>query len=101
MKAASRLHRLKVRDRHRRGVFHWHGATATHGMRHLAIWEFVDGSGGKLGEHVSDGEYLAEAATDRRNRLFEAAGFALDRVTENPRGQSVTEVIPALPRARN
>jgi quercetin dioxygenase-like cupin family protein len=46
------------------GVFHWHGATATQGMRHLAIWEFVEGSGGELGEHVSDEEYLAEAATD-------------------------------------
>ncbi len=46
------------------GVFHWHGATATQGMRHLAIWKFVDGSGGELGEHVSDEEYLAEALTD-------------------------------------
>jgi len=42
------------------GVFHWHGATATQGMRHLAVWRFVDGSGGELGEHVSDEEYLAE-----------------------------------------
>jgi quercetin dioxygenase-like cupin family protein len=46
------------------GVFHWHGATATQGMRHLAVWEFVDGSGGELGEHVSDAEYLAESPTD-------------------------------------
>jgi quercetin dioxygenase-like cupin family protein len=46
------------------GVFHWHGATATQAMRHLAVWEFVDGSGGELGEHVSDVEYLAEAASD-------------------------------------
>jgi quercetin dioxygenase-like cupin family protein len=46
------------------GVFHWHGATATQAMRHLAVWEFVDGSGGELGEHVSDEEYLAEAASD-------------------------------------
>jgi quercetin dioxygenase-like cupin family protein len=45
-------------------VFHWHGATATQGMRHLAVWEFVDGSGGELGEHVSDDEYLAESASD-------------------------------------
>lgn len=40
------------------GVFHWHGATATQGMRHIAVWEFVEGSGGELGEHVSDEEYL-------------------------------------------
>jgi quercetin dioxygenase-like cupin family protein len=41
------------------GVAHWHGATPTHAMSHLAIWEFVDGSGGELFEHVSDEEYLA------------------------------------------
>jgi quercetin dioxygenase-like cupin family protein len=46
------------------GVFHWHGATATQSLRHLAVWEFVDGSGGELGEHVSDEEYLAEGAAD-------------------------------------
>jgi quercetin dioxygenase-like cupin family protein len=46
------------------GVFHWHGATATQGMRHLAVWEFVDGSGGELGEHVSDEEYLGDTGED-------------------------------------
>lgn len=47
------------------GVAHWHGATTTHSMSHLAIWEFVDGSGGELFEHVGDEEYLAPpAATD-------------------------------------
>ena len=46
------------------GVFHWHGATATQDMRHIAVWEFVDGSGGELGAHVSDEEYLAEPAED-------------------------------------
>ena len=42
------------------GVFHWHGATATNAMSHLAVWEFVNGSGGELMEHVSDAEYLAD-----------------------------------------
>jgi len=46
------------------GVFHWHGATATQGLRHIAVWEFVDGSGGELGEHVTDAEYLAEPADE-------------------------------------
>ena len=46
------------------GVVHWHGATPTHAMSHLAIWEFVDGSGGELFEHVSDEDYLAPAAND-------------------------------------
>ena len=42
------------------GVVHWHGATATNAMSHLAVWEFVNGSGGELMEHVSDAEYLAD-----------------------------------------
>lgn len=46
------------------GVFHWHGATTTHGMRHLAVWAFVEGNGGELTEHVSDADYLAEPAGD-------------------------------------
>ncbi len=43
------------------GVFHWHGATPTTSLSHLAVWEFVDGSGGELAEHVGDEEYLAGA----------------------------------------
>jgi quercetin dioxygenase-like cupin family protein len=46
------------------GVAHWHGATPTLAMSHLAIWQFVDGSGGELMEHVSDEDYLAPAATE-------------------------------------
>lgn len=46
------------------GVAHWHGATPTQAMSHLAIWQFVDGSGGELMEHVSDEDYLAPAATE-------------------------------------
>jgi quercetin dioxygenase-like cupin family protein len=47
------------------GVAHWHGATPTHAMSHLAIWQFVDGSGGELMEHVSDADYLAEPVATR------------------------------------
>jgi quercetin dioxygenase-like cupin family protein len=46
------------------GVAHWHGATPTQAMSHLAIWQFVDGSGGELMEHVSDEEYLGPVATE-------------------------------------
>ena len=46
------------------GVVHWHGATTTNAMSHLAVWQFVDGSGGDLFEHVSDKDYLAEPAAD-------------------------------------
>ena len=42
------------------GVAHWHGATPTSAMSHLAVWEFVGGSGGELMEHVSNAEYLAD-----------------------------------------
>lgn len=44
------------------GVFHWHGATTESGMSHLAVWQFVDGSGGDIGEHVTDEVYLAAPA---------------------------------------
>ena len=46
------------------GVEHWHGATPTTSLSHLAVWEFVDGSGGELFEHVSDEAYLAPAANE-------------------------------------
>lgn len=46
------------------GVFHWHGATDTRSLSHLAVWEFLDGSGGELQEHVSDADYLSEAAPE-------------------------------------
>ena len=46
------------------GVFHWHGATDTRLLSHIAVWEFLDGSGGELQEHVSDADYLSEAASE-------------------------------------
>jgi quercetin dioxygenase-like cupin family protein len=46
------------------GVAHWHGATTTNAMSHLAVWQFVDGSGGEVFEQVSDEVYLAEPAAD-------------------------------------
>jgi len=46
------------------GVVHWHGATTTNAMSHLAVWEFVDGSGGEMMEHVTEEDYLSEPAED-------------------------------------
>jgi quercetin dioxygenase-like cupin family protein len=46
------------------GVFHWHGGTATQTMSHIAVWEFVDGSGGEFDRLVSDEEYLSEVGTN-------------------------------------
>ena len=38
---------------------HWHGATPTTGMTHIAIQEALDGKFIEWMEHVSDAEYLA------------------------------------------
>lgn len=43
---------------------HWHGATATTGMSHIAIQEALNGSPVNWLEKVSDEEYLAEIAKD-------------------------------------
>ena len=40
------------------GEKHWHGATATTAMTHLAIQEAVNGSPVDWMEHVTDGQYL-------------------------------------------
>lgn len=39
------------------GVKHWHGATATTGMSHIAIQEVLDGKNVEWMEHVSDEQY--------------------------------------------
>ena len=39
------------------GVKHWHGATATTGMTHIAISEALDGKSVDWLEHVSDSQY--------------------------------------------
>jgi quercetin dioxygenase-like cupin family protein len=42
------------------GVKHWHGATATTGMSHIAVQEHNgDGNLGQWFEHVSDEQYLS------------------------------------------
>jgi quercetin dioxygenase-like cupin family protein len=46
------------------GVFHWHGATDTRSLSHIAVWNFQDGSGGELQEQVSDADYLSAAAPE-------------------------------------
>jgi len=40
------------------GEWHWHGATPTDFMSHLAMWEGIaDGAETEWGEHVTDEEY--------------------------------------------
>jgi len=43
------------------GEKHWHGATATTGMTHIAVTESVDGKNVDWLEPVSDEDYKAEA----------------------------------------
>jgi quercetin dioxygenase-like cupin family protein len=44
------------------GEKHWHGASATVGMSHIAIQERLDGGAGERREQVSDEEYGTGAA---------------------------------------
>jgi quercetin dioxygenase-like cupin family protein len=42
------------------GEKHWHGATATTAVTHIAINEYLDGKGVEWMEEVSDAQYQAE-----------------------------------------
>ena len=42
------------------GVRHWHGASDTTAMTHIAIAESIDGSRVTWEEHVADADYLAD-----------------------------------------
>ncbi len=46
------------------GKRHWHGATATTAMSHIAITEARDGSAVEWMEKVSDEDYLADVTAD-------------------------------------
>jgi quercetin dioxygenase-like cupin family protein len=46
------------------GQKHWHGATATTGMSHIAIQETLDGKAVEWMEHVTDEQYLSEIQPD-------------------------------------
>lgn len=41
------------------GIKHWHGASATHAMSHIAIQEVSDGSAAQWMEQVDDGQYAS------------------------------------------
>ena len=46
------------------GTRHWHGATTTTAMTHIAIAEALDGKAVEWMEHVSDEQYLARQRRD-------------------------------------
>jgi quercetin dioxygenase-like cupin family protein len=46
------------------GQKHWHGATSTTGMSHIAIQEYLNGSPVTWLEKVSDEQYLSEVTPD-------------------------------------
>jgi quercetin dioxygenase-like cupin family protein len=43
------------------GEKHWHGATATTAMSHIAVQERLDGKAVTWMEHVTDAQYAAPA----------------------------------------
>jgi len=50
------------------GEKHWHGASPTNAMTHLAIQEALDGKAVDWMEHVSDAQYLAASGpADRQD----------------------------------
>lgn len=46
------------------GERHWHGASPTTAMSHVAVHEALDGSTVTWAEHVADADYLGPVATD-------------------------------------
>jgi quercetin dioxygenase-like cupin family protein len=42
------------------GEKHWHGASPTTALTHIAVQEHVDGKNVEWMEHVSDDQYLAD-----------------------------------------
>ncbi len=70
------------------GVKHWHGATATSGLTHIAIQESVDGKNVEWRDKVSDEQYSkAAGAPGPYARIavptdFRAVSPALDRYTQ-------------------
>ena len=48
------------------GVKHWHGATATNGMSHLAILEAVEGEVVTWMEHVTDEQYQSNTTDGKK-----------------------------------
>jgi quercetin dioxygenase-like cupin family protein len=46
------------------GQKHWHGATATTAMSHIAIQEALDGKAVEWMEKVTDEQYLSDVAPD-------------------------------------
>jgi hypothetical protein len=52
-----------VRPNHK----HWHGATPTTAMTHIAIAEMLDGKVVNWMEHVTDAQYLAERRSGKES----------------------------------
>ena len=70
------------------GAKHWHGATATSGLTHIAVQESLDGKNVEWREKVSDEQYTKAAGAPGANAWtgvptdFRAVSPALDRYTQ-------------------
>jgi 4-carboxymuconolactone decarboxylase len=90
------------------GVKHWHGATATDRLTHIAIQESLDGKNVEWMEKVSDEQYLSVAAP--ASPSLRAASLAqADKGTGTPRSDALSPMLtlddvrtvsPALERYR-
>src|SRR5919206_1465583 len=61
------------------GVKHWHGATATSSVTHIAIQDNVDGKNVDWMEHVTDAQYRSDLAENSSANGVETGATALDR----------------------
>ncbi len=64
------------------GVKHWHGATATESVTHIAIQEAVNGSIATWMEHVTDEQYGASPRQPHAGAKLDDVSPALARYTE-------------------
>ena len=48
------------------GLKHWHGASPTNAMTHIAIQESLDGKNVEWMEHVTDAQYVAGVSAEGR-----------------------------------
>ena len=46
------------------GLKHWHGASPTNAMTHIAIQESLDGKNVEWMEHVTDAQYVAGVSAE-------------------------------------
>jgi hypothetical protein len=78
------------------GVKHWHGATATTGLTHIAIQEQLDGKSADWMEKVSDEQYQAGTKTEKLSMLSPEFRPRGNRTLMHVFGASINEDIVGI-----